>query len=122
MDDEKKKLQKQQQAKFYDALGKKIKRYRNSKKMTQDVLSEKSGIAQGYISDIEQGKARITVDAFVNICNALEISTSDVLKDHEKATPIETDILLAISQLESKDRIKLFDTYKLIKEKTIKIR
>ena len=111
---------KQKQTEFYETIGKKIKRYRKAKSWTQTDLSEKADVTQGYISDIEKGKARLNVDAFVSICNALEISTSDVLKDQEKVKPIDTKLLLAISQLDPKDRMKLFETYELIKEKAIK--
>ena len=113
---------KQKQTEFYETIGKKIKRYRKAKSWTQTDLSEKADVTQGYISDIEKGKARLNVDAFVSICNALEISTSDVLKDQEKVKPIDTKLLLAISQLDPKDRMKLFETYELIKEKAIKTR
>jgi hypothetical protein len=49
---------------------------RRSKNVTQSVLADKTGLAQGYISDLEAGRKSGTDDAWRRIAKALDVPAS----------------------------------------------
>ena len=63
------------------ALGKKIKEARIKKGYTQLQLADKSGIGIMYIGEIEQGKKMPSLNIFIKIIEALDISADYVLRD-----------------------------------------
>ncbi len=63
----------------YEVVGKRISESRNSQGMTQEELSELTGISIPHISNIENGKTKIKVDTLVKISNALHVSTDFLL-------------------------------------------
>lgn len=54
-------------------VGANIKNCREEADLSQDELAAKSGLAQKYISMIENDKARITLDAAISLANAMDI-------------------------------------------------
>ena len=50
-----------------------IKKYRCEKGLTQDNLSEKTGISSDYLSEIERGKKSPSMKRFILIAEALDI-------------------------------------------------
>ena len=58
----------------YSAIGKRIKRLRLQKHMTQEVLGEKIGISAKHVSNIETANAHPSIETLVNIANVLECS------------------------------------------------
>jgi len=48
--------------------------WRDYRGMTQRALSERSGVAPGYISEIESGKKKGSLDAFRKLAHALDTS------------------------------------------------
>lgn len=48
--------------------------WRNYRGMTQRALSQTSGVAPGYISEIESGKKKGSLDAFRKLARALDTS------------------------------------------------
>ena len=52
-------------------LGRAIKIVRNSKKMTQKILSKKLNLSQSYLSQIENGQRNISIGLLANIADAL---------------------------------------------------
>ena len=59
-------------------IGKRIKTFRQHKGYTQAVLAEKVGATSGYVSLLETGKKKATLEMLLQICACLEI-TLDVL-------------------------------------------
>lgn len=68
-------------------IDKRVKRLRESKGLTKTRLAELSGVSQSYISDIEAGKKKPTVETLAKICSALGISLPDFLADEYKVDP-----------------------------------
>lgn len=62
-------------------IGAKIKEMRLEKKMSQDQLAEKADISKSSLSYIENGTNSPSLKTFEAICNALEISPSDLFAD-----------------------------------------
>ena len=52
---------------------KNIKKYRKQKGYTQEQLSELAGISTDYLSEIERGKKKPSIDTLYAIVNVLEI-------------------------------------------------
>jgi len=60
-------------------MGYKIKETREAKKMTQEELSEKSGVSRGTISALENGTVRATTTkTLVKIAQALGVSVDQI--------------------------------------------
>ena len=65
----------------YAVIGARIRKIRKAQKITQDKLSESSGISPQHLSQIESAKTKLSLATLVNICNALNITTDKVLCD-----------------------------------------
>lgn len=60
-------------------IGKIYKKARQFLNITQEQASEYMGFEPGYISDIERGKTKGSIDALVEFCNYYNITPNDVL-------------------------------------------
>ncbi len=58
----------------YSSIGKRIKRLRLQKHMTQEALSEKIDISAKHLSNIENNNAHPSIETLVAIANILECS------------------------------------------------
>lgn len=63
------------------AIGRRIREARLSRGMTQEQLAEKAGISVTYISNLERGSQTASLDVFVPLCNALDVSSDALLQD-----------------------------------------
>jgi len=61
-------------------VGRVIKRYRERKGMSQEVLSGFSEIGRTHLCAIERGERKPTPETFYRISRALEISAGELLK------------------------------------------
>lgn len=99
-----------------EELGKKIKRIRQNKMITQENLAEKAEISQRTLSGIETGENFVTAETLDKIVNVLDITYEELfslshLKSREELLKeINSDIRKI-----SSDREKLEVTYKFIK-------
>ena len=67
-------------------LGKRIKRLRANRGLTQDALSEKVEINPKYLSNIERGKENPTLDTLLRLAHALKVEPWEMFM-------VEEDIL-----------------------------
>lgn len=63
----------------YKLIGARIKKMRINSKMTQEYVSEKAGITTVYLSKIENGKVKPTIDTLANICDIINCDIGSVL-------------------------------------------
>jgi transcriptional regulator with XRE-family HTH domain len=61
-------------------LGKRIKELRTTKGFTQVEMSAASGLGQAYLSRVEAGSKRVSIDSLESIAIALGVSLSELLK------------------------------------------
>ena len=61
-------------------VGKVIQERRESKGLSQEVLSGFADIGRTHLSAIERGERRPTLDTFIKISQALEMRASDLLR------------------------------------------
>lgn len=60
-------------------IGKRLKKARKQKNLTQDKLSEKMGVSIAYLSKVENGKIHINLERLSEICSILKITEGEIL-------------------------------------------
>ena len=63
------------------ALGNVLRRYRESRKMTQEEFAEICEISRAYYGRVERGEHSLTVEACQKIANALNIRIADLFSE-----------------------------------------
>lgn len=63
-----------------------IRKIRENKKLSQEVLSGLAGIGRTHLSAIERGERRPTMDTFLKLCEALNVKPSKVMELIENAS------------------------------------
>ena len=64
-------------------FGKRIKKLRNARSISQEKLAELASVHRTYIGMIERGEKNITMLSMLKLANALEITLSDLFEDFE---------------------------------------
>ena len=64
-----------------NSIGTNIRKYRLEKKMKQDELAERAGLSTNYIGMVERGEKIPSLETFIKILNALDVSSDMVLCD-----------------------------------------
>lgn len=65
-------------------IGNVIQEYRESRKLSQEVVSGLAGIARTHLSAIERGTRRPTLETFFRIGEALQVEPSEMMKEIEE--------------------------------------
>lgn len=83
----------------YTAIGKRIRKFREEQKMTQERLSELSELTTAHFSHIETGNTKVSLPSLLRIAMALHVTLDDLVCDnlaHTKHVSLkEMDALLA---------------------------
>lgn len=67
----------------YNLIGKRIMKYRSDSEVTQEKLAEITGLSAPYISQIENGHKKASLNTLVAISNALEITVNELLTGNQ---------------------------------------
>ena len=81
----------------YYAIGQRIRKIRKARELSQEQLSEMVGISVTHMSHIETGNTKLSLPVLVDLANALEVRTDDLLYD--KVTAARSTATEAIIQL-----------------------
>ena len=65
-------------------LGGELRRLRERAKLTQEQLSFRAGLSRPYISQLEQDMKSPTLETLFLICDALEVSATNIVRRVEK--------------------------------------
>ena len=57
----------------------KLKETREKRKMTQEALAKKVGVAQGFISNLENGNCSPSFEVFIRLARALDCSLDELV-------------------------------------------
>ena len=68
----------------YSAIGRRIQAARKARNMTQEVLCNMTDLSPTHISQIENGRTKLSLPALVLIANALETTVDSLLFDNIK--------------------------------------
>lgn len=63
----------------YGKMGMRIRQVRKARGWSQDKLARKCGISMSFLGHIERGTRIMSMETFVNICNALEAGADELL-------------------------------------------
>lgn len=94
-----------------DTIGKNIRKYRLANKLRQEDLAEKAGLSANYIGMVERGEKIPSLETFISILNALEVSSDMVLADVvNTGYKVKNSILNEkLSKLSVEDRDKIYE-------------
>ena len=63
----------------YEEIGKRIRALRKQKNLSQEQLAEKVWISTTHMSHIETGSTKLSLPVLVDLANALEVGTDEIL-------------------------------------------
>ena len=66
---------------FNILIGNRLKEIRKRKKITQEALAEVVGVTAQHISNIENGKTKVSLETFIKITRTLDVSADMILVD-----------------------------------------
>lgn len=84
----------------YESIGKNIRKYRSSKRMRQEDLAELTGLSTTYVGMVERGEKIPSLETFLSILNALNVSADMVLYE-VLSTGYDIKVSLLNEKLES---------------------
>ena len=89
----------------YNKFGKRLRTARESRKLTQEQLSELTGLSNNYISNIERNRSIPSLETVGKICNVLEVTPDYLLCDsvYTSKEYIKDEIAGKLSQCNSKN-------------------
>lgn len=96
----------------YNVIGKNIRTYRIAKKLSQQELGERVGLSTTYIGMVERGEKTLSLEAFISVVNALEITADMLLAELMQSGGYEVKNSLLNEKLmsvEERDRAKIYD-------------
>lgn len=84
----------------YSLLGKRLKALRKDHHLTQEVLSERAGISNQYLSNIENSRSIPSLETVVALCRALHATPNDILLGTDSVSEdyLVTDLVLRLKQ------------------------
>ena len=99
----------------YKLIGERIKQCRKSKGMTQDVLAEKLTVSIGYVSQVERGITKISLDLLGAISSILGCSIASLVSESavNSVDYMEGEILSEIRKLDQKKKKYILSVLKL---------
>ncbi len=80
----------------YALIGRRIRYYRKLRHMTQAQLAEYAGTVDNYVSMIESGYKKPSLEMLVSICNVLNITMDVLLVENQTTKYLETHSMLEL--------------------------
>ena len=98
----------------FASIGKNIRKYRKEKGFRQEDLAEKTALSANYIGMLERGEKLPSLETFISIANALEVSADMLLCDVvAKSNDIKSNMLYErMKTLSPQDKNKVYEMIK----------
>lgn len=95
----------------FNSIGKKIRSFRLEKNLRQEDLAEMTNLSTNYIGMLERGEKIPSLETFISILNALDISADMVLCDVLKSGYIikNSVLTLKMEKLSPEERLRIYD-------------
>ena len=105
-------------------IGLRIRKYRKAKHLSQDELSGLAHIAPTYLSDIENGKVNLSVEVFLRLTEALDVSVEELLgiRPLNKENLLFAEITGLFSDCSEKEKKMLLAVLKNVKNEVKKLK
>ena len=103
----------------YKLIGERIKQARKRCGMTQEVLAEKLNVSIGYVSQVERGITKISLDLLGAISSILDCDVALFISESAIYSNdyLEDEIVREIRKLDNKKRKYIYEVIKLTNEK-----
>lgn len=103
-------------------IGKNIRNVRKAKKMRQEDLAEKTGLSVNYIGNVERGEKIPSLETFLNIVNALGVTSDVVLADVLDAGYVIRSSILSekMEKIPQEERQRIFDVIETLMRHNVK--
>ena len=104
----------------YKLIGERIKKVRKSKGITQDALAEKLNVSIGYVSQVERGITKISLDLLGAISSILDCDIAGFITESvtKSSDYMESELLSEIRKLDSKKKKYIIEIIKLTNDIT----
>ena len=91
---------------IYKLAGRQIRLLRNQHDITQKDFAEKINSSQNYLSDVETGKKRPSLDYYITIANFFKVSLDYIFQDSwdMKKNVIIDNVILKMSYMNDEDQ------------------
>ena len=102
----------------YKLIGERIKRARKSKGMTQETLSERLNVSIGYVSQVERGITKISLDLLGAISSVLDCDVASFISESAVNSNdyIEMEIITEIQKLNNAKRKYILEMIRITNE------
>ncbi|MBP2660471.1 MAG: xre [Firmicutes bacterium] len=100
----------------YTALGQRIKKVRKQKHFIQERLAEQLEVSTVYISQVENGKTKLSLEMLVRISNLLDTNPGYLLTgvSYDMQDYLKSDVAILLQDCSPKTRQLITDIVKLI--------
>ena len=90
----------------YKLIGERIKKVRKAKGLTQDTLAEKLNVSIGYVSQVERGITKISLDLLGAISTILSCDVASFISESavNSGDYMESEIINEIRKLDQKKK------------------
>ena len=104
----------------YKLIGERIKRSRKAKGITQDNLAERLNVSIGYVSQVERGVTKISLDLLGAISSILECDIAGLVTESATNSTeyMESELISEIRKLDGKKKKYILEIIKLTNEMT----
>ena len=101
----------------YETLGRNLYCYRKKKKLTQEELAEKSDLSVGFISQLERGITKPSLDTLSDLCDLLDCSIGNILEySDSESSPLLLEFTNTFQSLPKKEQRLFYYMLKTYKE------
>jgi transcriptional regulator with XRE-family HTH domain len=97
-----------------EKLGCRVRHFRTEKRLSQEKVAELSGISAKYMSDLERGKANVSIQILERVAANLGTSTIDLLDNgHEADRELLVNEIVSFLANASDEKVKI--VYRIMK-------
>jgi len=102
----------------YKLIGERIKRARKSRGLTQDAMAERLNVSIGYVSQVERGITKISLDLLGAISSILDYDVSAFISETAVNSNgyMESEMLAEIRKLDNKKKKFVLEFIKMTNE------
>lgn len=100
----------------FDRISRKLKELRISKGYTQEYIARAADVNTSHISNIENGRVKISLSTLVAVCNALDTTVDYVLSDeyNDTASALDQNILKELQKCDTDTKEKLLKIIQIL--------
>lgn len=101
----------------FASIGRRIRETRIEKKLTQEYISDYASVNVSHISNIENGRVKVSLTLLVSICNALDCTVDYILANEHpasSATVLERELLHSIKDMDTFKKEQLLRISKVL--------